>query len=139
MRLVRILPMYPRLKFLSLFTVSVLLCLVSSLGLAGTTPVVLIAQAQAPATQNRKTEADKLLEQGAKQLNEDNEAALQSFQQALTIYREIKDRLREGKALQGVGSAYAYLDNHEKGIEFYQQSLVIAREIKDRELEGKSL
>lgn len=41
----------------------------------------------------RKAEADRLLQQGNEQSDTSQlEAALQSWQQALTIYREIKDR-----------------------------------------------
>ena len=42
---------------------------------------------------SRKAEADRLLQQGIKQHKTSQfEAALQSWQQALIIYREIKDR-----------------------------------------------
>ena len=55
----------------------------------------------------RKAGADRLLQQGLQQFDTSQfEAALQSWQQALKIYREIKDRLREGKALGNLGIAY---------------------------------
>src|SRR5919199_6503972 len=48
----------------------------------------------------RKAEADRLFQQGIQQYQTSQfEAALQSWQQALTIYREIKDRIEEGNAL----------------------------------------
>jgi CHAT domain-containing protein/tetratricopeptide (TPR) repeat protein len=82
------------------------------------------------------------------------EAALQSLQQALTIYRaikdryqlqaleirrEIKDRLGEAAGLGNLGLAYDSLDKYDKAIKFYLQSLAIDREIKDRLGELRSL
>ncbi|MFN5562633.1 MAG: CHAT domain-containing protein [Pseudanabaena sp.] len=82
------------------------------------------------------------------------EAALQSLQQALTIYRaikdryqlqaleirrEIKDRLGEAAGLGNLGLAYDSLGKYDKAIEFHLQSLAIDREIKDRLGELRSL
>ncbi|MDF5719479.1 MAG: tetratricopeptide repeat protein [Rhizonema sp. PD37] len=66
-------------------------------------------------------------------------AALQSWQQALLIYREIKDHQGEGKTLVNIGLAYHFLGDYRKAIEYYQQSLPILREIKDRKTEGIAL
>ncbi|WP_445312752.1 CHAT domain-containing tetratricopeptide repeat protein [Microcoleus vaginatus] len=113
----------------------------------GEFPFILSAQGKIPAfqvlTQNlvdRKTEADRLLEQGFQQLQMSQlEVAMESCQQALIIYREIKDRQGEGKALGHLGTAYSYLGYYAKAIEYQQQHLAIAREIKDRQSEGKAL
>ncbi len=95
----------------------------------------LTAQAQTPDA--RKAEADRLLQQGRDQANASQfVAALQSWQKALTIYREIKDRLGEAKTLTNMGFVYDSLGDYFKAIEYYQQSLKIAQEIKDRKLEG---
>src|SRR5919202_2957692 len=77
------------------------------------------------ASNPRKAEADQLLQQGIQQLQTSQfEAALQSFQQALTIYREIKHRLGEGYALTGLGLVHVLsLGDYTKAIEYYQQSL----------------
>jgi CHAT domain-containing protein/Flp pilus assembly protein TadD len=94
--------------------------------------------AQTPDAQ--KAEADRLLKKGTEQLNANqSEAALLSFEQALTIYREIKDRQGEGVALGYLGLAYHSLRDNAKAIEYQQQSLAIAREIHDRPGEGASL
>jgi CHAT domain-containing protein len=88
----------------------------------------------------RKAEADRLFEQGIQQFHTSQfEAALQSWQQVLTIYREIKDRQREGRVLGNLGNAYHSLGDYPKAIEYYQQVLVIARQIQDRQAEGMSL
>ncbi|MBD2302737.1 CHAT domain-containing tetratricopeptide repeat protein [Nostoc sp. FACHB-190] len=97
-----------------------------------------VASAQTP--DPRKTEADKLFVQGSQQFDTSQfEAALQSWQKALNIYREIKDRQAEGAALGSLGIAYYSLGDYPKAIEYQQQSLGIAREIKDRLGEGNAL
>ncbi len=97
-------------------------------------------QVLAQTPDSRKAEADRLLEQGNQQYSISQfEAALQSWQQALIIYREIKNRLGEGNALGNLGLAYKSLGDYAKAIEYHQQHLAIAREIKDRQGEGASL
>jgi tetratricopeptide (TPR) repeat protein len=94
--------------------------------------------AQNPA--DRIAEADRLYKQGGEQFQTSQfQAALQSWQQALIVYREIKNRQAEGRALGTLGIAYIQLGDYTKAIEYQQQSLAIAREIKDRESEGMAL
>ena len=96
--------------------------------------------AVAQTTDARKAEADRLLQQGNQQYETSQfQAALNPWQQALQIYRAIKDRYGEGQALSSLGAAYGYLGNYAKEIEYQQQSLAIAREIKDRQGEGWAL
>jgi tetratricopeptide (TPR) repeat protein len=66
-------------------------------------------------------------------------AALNSWQQALQIYRALKNREGEGRALNNLGAAYNSLGDDAKAIEYLQQQLAIAREIKDRLGEGVAL
>jgi tetratricopeptide (TPR) repeat protein len=88
----------------------------------------------------RKAEADRLLQQGLQQYGKSLfREALQSWQQALIIYREIGDREGEGAALGNLGLAYYSQGDYRKAIEYYQQSLAIAREIGYRRGEGQSL
>jgi CHAT domain-containing protein len=103
-------------------------------------PDLALMMAQAQTTQDRKAEADLLISQGNQQLDISQfVAALQSYQQALIIYREIKFRQGELWALGGAGRAYYYLDKYDKAIEYQQQSIDIAREIKYRLGEGQAL
>ncbi|BAY66438.1 TPR repeat-containing protein [Calothrix brevissima NIES-22] len=102
------------------------------------TPGELRVLAQTP--QAKKAEADRLIEQGVQQYQTSQfEAALRSWQQALIIYQEIKDRQGEGGALGNLGLAYHALGYYPKAIEYLQQTLAIAREIKNRLGEGKAL
>ena len=115
------------------------------LGLVGLAPVKVsglpeVAQTIAQTADQRKVEADRLLQQGNQQFQVSQfEAALQSWQQALVIYREIKDRLGEGNALGSLGLAYDSRGNYAKAIEYQEQSLAIARKLKDRLGEGNAL
>ncbi|CAC5340085.1 hypothetical protein PLAN_100135 [Planktothrix rubescens CCAP 1459/22] len=87
-----------------------------------------------------KAEADRVLEQGNQQyaISQFREA-LQSWEQALTIYREIEDRQGEANSLGNLGNAYLCLGQFQKAIAFHQQSLEIAREIGYRQGEAASL
>ncbi|WP_445248296.1 CHAT domain-containing protein [Microcoleus sp. OTE_8_concoct_300] len=101
---------------------------------------IINSQALAQTQAQRKAEADRLFYQGIQQYHSSQfQAALQSWQQALIIYREIKDRQGEGWTLGSLGIAYFSLGDYAKTIEYAQQQLAIAREIKDRQSEGKAL
>jgi len=98
------------------------------------------SQVLAQSVEARKAEADRLFQEGHQQYEVSQiEAALQSWQQALIIYREIKDRRGEGQSLGNLGIAYGSLGDYPKAIEYNQQLLAIAREIKDRLGERKAL
>jgi CHAT domain-containing protein/uncharacterized protein HemY len=113
----------------------------------GNFPFIPRAQTKIPSPQvfvqnpaGGKAEADRLLQQGNQQFQISQfQAALLSWQQALIIYREIKDRQGEGRALGNLGLAYLNLDDYAKAIEYAQQRLAIARELKDRQGEGRAL
>jgi tetratricopeptide (TPR) repeat protein len=93
-----------------------------------------IVLAQLSDNNSRKVEADQLLNQGYQQFQTSQfQTALQSWQQALGIYKEIRDRLGEGQSLGNLGLVYRNLGNYPKAVEFHQQSLAIAREIGNRD------
>jgi tetratricopeptide (TPR) repeat protein len=83
----------------------------------GQVQIVMSDSVQAQTTQDRKAEADRLLQQGNQQFQISQfESAFQSWQQVLTIYREIKDRLGEGNSLGNLGNAYRNLGKYDKAI-----------------------
>ncbi|MEG4399782.1 CHAT domain-containing tetratricopeptide repeat protein [Microcoleus sp. N9_A4] len=101
---------------------------------------IINSQALAQTQAQRKAEAERLFYQGVQQYKISQfQAALQSWQQALIIYREIKDRQSEGAALGSLGLAYFSLGDYAKAIEYAQQLLAIAREIKNRQSEAAAL
>ncbi|MEH2077602.1 MAG: CHAT domain-containing tetratricopeptide repeat protein [Nostoc sp.] len=121
-------------------TALITLILTISLPIANLPPLFQASQVLAQTPVDRKAEADRLLLQGIEQLKIGQlEAALQSWQQALKIYQEIKDRQGEGDALANLANAYKALENYPKLIEYYKQYLPIARETKNRQGESDAL
>jgi tetratricopeptide (TPR) repeat protein len=69
-------------------------------------------------------EADKLLVQGEKQAQSSQfKDALQSFQQALSIYQTIGDSWGKGAVLGDLGFVYNALGDYVKELECHQQAL----------------
>ena len=94
--------------------------------------------AQTPA--DRKAEAERLYQQGDQQIQTSQyKEALQSFQQALTIYREIKDRKGQAFSLNYIAIVKRTLGDNIESLEFYKQALYIFRKIGDRLNEGTVL
>ena len=115
-------------------------------------PFIATAQASIPIYQNtaetkqanhinaQRSEAEQLLHQGIQQYQTSQfQAALESWQQALEIYRAIGDLQREADSLGNLGLAYDSLSDYQRAIEFHQQSLAIAQQIGDRQGEASSL
>jgi tetratricopeptide (TPR) repeat protein len=95
---------------------------------------------QAQTVEDRKTQADRLLEEGIDRFNEANyKEALDKFEAALFIYREIGDRQSEAEALGRLGDNYRIEGLFEQAIEFYQQFLAIRQELGDSEKEAWAL
>ncbi|MGP1385356.1 MAG: CHAT domain-containing protein [Thainema sp.] len=95
------------------------------------------AIAQEVTVEERKTEADRLFQEGLRLYQVGSfQQSLQVWQQALAIYREIGDRQGEGVVLGNLGIAYASLGNYEQAISLYEQRLSVIREIGDRQDEA---
>ena len=87
----------------------------------------------------RLVKADQLRQQAKEQYQMGRvEAAVQSLQQALKLYREIKNRQGEGKTIHNLGVVYGSRGNNQQAIKYLEQCLAIAREIKDRQIEAAS-
>jgi CHAT domain-containing protein/tetratricopeptide (TPR) repeat protein len=98
------------------------------------------SQPQFSETALQQAEANRLNQKGLQQLNTSQfQAALQSFGQALTIYREIGDRAGEGAALNNIGEVYSSLGQYLQALDSYEQALAISRAIGDRTGEGRTL
>ncbi|NEQ64389.1 MAG: CHAT domain-containing protein, partial [Symploca sp. SIO2D2] len=88
----------------------------------------------------RKVEADRLLDEGNKQYRVSQfRVALQLWQKALVIYREKGDRQGEANSLNNLGIAYRSLADYERAIDFHKQSLAIFKKIGNRQGEANSL
>ena len=99
-----------------------------------------ISQVFAQTATDRIAEAERLYQQGDQQIQTSQyKEALQSFQQALTIYREIKDRKGQAFSLNYIAIVKRTLGDNIESLEFYKQALYIFREIGDRLNEGTVL
>jgi len=67
------------------------------------------------------------------------QTALDYFQQALTIHREIHYRRGEGGDLGNIGLVYEMLGQYQTALDYHRQALTIHRETNDRRGEGGNL
>jgi tetratricopeptide (TPR) repeat protein len=65
--------------------------------------------------------------------------AIEYYEQALAIARQIEDKRIEESALGSLGNSHFDLGDIRKAIEFHEQALAIARDIGDRRGEGADL
>lgn len=84
--------------------------------------------------------ANQLVLQGVQQWQAGQvEACLQSWQQALQIYRKIQHRQGEGSVLENLGTAYLELKDYQKAADVLLQSLGIARSLQNQYVEKNVL
>jgi len=96
----------------------------------------LVSASLAATPDNQKADAERFLKTGIQQFQSNQiAAALNSWQQALTIYREIKDRSGEGQALGNLGFAYVFLKDYSQALNYLQQWLTITQETQNRQSE----
>lgn len=94
----------------------------------------------AGADDGKRVEAERLFTNGNREAGSfAYDQAILLYTQALSLYREVKDREREGDTLNVLGSAYISVGKSEKAIDYYVQVLAIRREVKDRRGEGNAL
>ena len=88
----------------------------------------------------QQVSAGQLLEAGRRQYEtSQNRAAVESWQQALDIYRALGDRAGEGSVLNNMGLAYRALGQYSQSVDYHSQALNIAQAIKDRSGEATAL
>ncbi|MBF2063187.1 MAG: CHAT domain-containing protein [Calothrix sp. C42_A2020_038] len=131
----RFYPPSSRLKSLSLSLLIV--SLVPTITLSQT---LTLPQAAAQILNSNKNQADKLLQEGER-LQEQNQlpAALKTFERALQIYRQVKNRQGEGESINRIGNIYADLNQVQQAFNYYQQGLQIAQATNNTGLEAKIL
>lgn len=96
----------------------------------------LVSPSLAATPDSQKADAERFLKTGIQQFQSNQiTAALDSWQQALTIYRQIKDRPGEGQALGNLGFAYVFLKDYSQALNYLQQWLTITQETQNRQSE----
>ncbi len=69
----------------------------------------------------------------------DPRTAIETWEQALKLFRDQDKRAYEGRVLGGMGTAYGELERWSEAIRFHTSALHIAREVGDREEEALHL
>ncbi|AFZ01267.1 CHAT domain-containing protein [Calothrix sp. PCC 6303] len=126
--------------------VTVLLSLIFPVGLASSQmreaniKVSTILVAQGKTEEQLKDEARTLNIQGLQLLQQAKyQEALESFQQALVIFRNTGDKPFEGLTLHNIGGVYKNQGKYREALEVLQQALVIFRNYVDKNFEGLTL
>ncbi|MGB3651658.1 MAG: tetratricopeptide repeat protein [Rivularia sp. (in: cyanobacteria)] len=96
--------------------------------------------AQVQEKKQRRDEALRLNKLGLQQLSRgEYQEALNNFEQALVIFREIGDDENQGTTFNNIGEVYRNLGEYAKALDYYQQSLAIDKKIGNKEGEGTIL
>ncbi|WP_445244538.1 CHAT domain-containing protein [Microcoleus sp. OTE_8_concoct_300] len=92
-------------------------------------------------SQNSQVEEVQRLIQQARQQERQGQPrqAIETFQQAFTIARELLDGNKAIIILLGIGSSYHQLSQYHQALDYHNQALSIARQIKDRFGEAAAL
>ncbi|HAZ49101.1 MAG TPA: hypothetical protein DCZ55_32805, partial [Cyanobacteria bacterium UBA11371] len=114
--------MHPRIYHLSILTATLLFSPISpvqpttnNLGIKNALAQTQSGQSSPASSQDRKAEATRLLQRGQQQNRQSQfREALQTFQQALVIAREIDDKTLTAIALNNIGSVYDNLGQYPK-------------------------
>lgn len=84
----------------------------------------------------RRTEADRLFEEGLKFFQERNPQslpqALERWQKALEIYQSLGEKVKQAETLSGIAHIYNSQDNKSQSLENYTQALRLYQELNDK-------
>ncbi|MFE1744531.1 tetratricopeptide repeat protein [Coleofasciculus sp. H7-2] len=129
--------MHRRVYHLSLVTITLLLSLHPSSSILH---LLESALAQAPTSQDRKTEADRLFQQGVHQYRHGQyRKAVATYQRVLEIRQQLNDKAGIAQTLNNISEVYLGLSQPDKAEEVLPQALTIRQELKDRAGEGETL
>ena len=86
------------------------------------------------------SEADRLLNEGIELYRiSERRQALDTWQQALELYRQAGNRTGEAIILGNIGNVYQSLGDYPQALDYQEQSLTLKRELGDRAGEAKTL
>jgi tetratricopeptide (TPR) repeat protein/CHAT domain-containing protein len=87
-----------------------------------------------------QAQAYELIKEGAGLYNQsDLPGAVEKFQTALTLFREVGDQAGEATALGDIGAVYVAMGQSQNALTYLEQALTIQRQIGDRAGEGTTL
>ncbi|MGC1393651.1 MAG: CHAT domain-containing protein [Coleofasciculaceae cyanobacterium] len=125
---------------MQVFKIALTTLIIFGAGSAYSSSLLITPQLLAQTQITSKTAASQLFKQGLEQYQKRQlEAAIKTWQQALSMYQELQDQQGEKAALSGLGAAYLELANYSKAIESMQALLPIAKATSDRKTEAQAL
>ncbi len=98
-----------------------------------------VVQAAATAADRQRLAAEALLVEDNESSGKSAQQVIEKLQQALLLWRELREPFWAAWSLERIGKAYDKLRQYEKAIEYFEQSLVIAREIGNRRTEAEAI
>src|SRR5688572_30414745 len=91
----------------------------------------------------KRVTAERSYVAGAKLLgertNESRHKAIERYEEALRLMREVGDRRGEAMTLTNIGMVYNLLREHKKALEYLDQAITVWRAVGDRHLEAITL
>ena len=69
----------------------------------------------------------------------EKQKAIDSLNQAVTIYRTVGNKLGEASTLKGIGVVYDSLGENQKALEFYNQALPLLKDAGEKSAVAKTL
>jgi CHAT domain-containing protein/Flp pilus assembly protein TadD len=132
--------MFPCFQRFSLVAVTVLISSAYPLQLVEAIQGIRATSVQAQTTQDRTNDAEQLYQRGIQQYGQSQfREALETFQQVLTLVRQVGNKAVEGSTLYNIGEVYRNLGAYPKALESYAQALAITRKLGDKTGESKTL
>ena len=106
--------------------------LAASISLVAIAPPIL-QPIQAQTQSSGQQELEKLLQQALQQTQQGKPTqAFTTYQQVLTLARQLQDKKNEAIALVGIGLNYDNIGQPQRALEFYNAALPISKEVGDR-------
>ncbi|MBE9117251.1 tetratricopeptide repeat protein [Lusitaniella coriacea LEGE 07157] len=95
---------------------------------------------EASASDVLQAEAERLFKQGVRQYRASQyREALQFFQQALPIFRQVRDRVGEATTLNGIGLVYNTIEQPQQALGYFNQALIVVRQVGEQVWEADTL
>ena len=100
-------------------------------------PVLLAEVAKQSLVSLSESQADELYEQGTEHFRQrDYQSAISSYQQSLSIYRQINEALAIKRVLYALGLAHYRSTQYHLAIEYYQEALALGQRTRNFNLEA---
>ena len=109
----------------------------------GSTAVQMAQQPEATPQDSSRAAAKQLFDEGMQLFDEGTaeslQQAIEKWEEALPLWRVVRDKIWEAITLTGIGRVYDLLGEKQKALEYYHQSLPLSRTVGDKKQEAITL